>query len=74
MEEKPQTQPEKSDRKEIYVIIAVGVIIIACICCLLAVAGYALYQDIPTNIFPQGLTKVNVADTPVHVVKDNAFN
>lgn len=74
MEEKPQIQPEANDRKEIYVIIAVGVIIIACICCLLAVAGYALYQDIPTNIFPQGSTKVNVADTPVPVAQNNEFN
>lgn len=74
MEEKSQTQPEANDRKEIYVIIAVGVIIIACICCLLAVAGYALYQDIPTNLFPQGSTKVNVADTPAPSVQDGKFN
>ena len=74
MEEKPQTQPEANDRKEISIIIAVGVIIIACICCLLVVAGYALYQDIPTNPFPQGSTQVNVADTPVPDVQDNTFS
>jgi hypothetical protein len=73
MEEKPQSQPETSDRKEIYIIIAVGVVIIACICCLLAVAGYALFQDIPTNIFPQGSTSVNVADTPAPAVQVKTF-
>jgi hypothetical protein len=74
MEEKSQTQPEANDRKEIYVIIAVGIIVITCICCLLAVAGYALYQDIPTNLLPLGSTKVNVADTPVPVVQDSDFS
>lgn len=74
MEEKSQIQPESNDRKEVYVIIAVGVIIIACICCLLSVAGYALYQDLPTNFFPQGSTIETVADTPAPVVQQEAFN
>jgi hypothetical protein len=73
MEENPQIQPESNDRKEIYVIIAVGVIIIACICCLLAVAGYALYQDLPTNIFPQESAVVSVAATPAPVIRKGAF-
>lgn len=74
MEDNPQIQPEPNDRKEVYVIIAVGVIFIACICCLLAVAGYALYQDLPTNLFPPESTSVNAADTPSPAIQEEAFN
>ena len=74
MEEKPQPQTETNDSKELYIILAVGVIIIACICCLLAVAGYALYQDLPTSIFPQGATDILEAVTPAPVIQDKPFN
>jgi hypothetical protein len=74
MDEKPQAQPESNDRKEIYVIIAIGVIIIGCICCLLAAAGYALYQDLPTSIFPQESPTEKIVDTPAPVVQGETFN
>jgi hypothetical protein len=60
MEEKPIPQSESNDRKEISIIIAVGVIIIACTCCLLAVAGIALYRDLPTDIFQKGTATVEL--------------
>ncbi len=49
MENPPVASAESNDRKEISVLIALGVIVIVCICCLLAVAGYALYSDISTS-------------------------
>lgn len=50
MENPPNAPTETSDRKEISVLIALGVIVIVCICCLLAAAGYALYSDISTPL------------------------
>jgi hypothetical protein len=49
MENPPNNPPESNDRKEIGVIVAIGVIVVICICCLLAVAGYYLYKDLNSS-------------------------
>jgi hypothetical protein len=46
MENEKNNKPETNDRKDIAILISVGAIIIACICCLLIVAGYYLYNDL----------------------------
>ena len=37
---------QSKDNKQIAIIVAIGIIVIACICCLLIVAGYFLYNDL----------------------------
>jgi len=46
METQPINTTESNDKKEIIVIVAIGLIFIICICCLLAVAGYFLVNDL----------------------------
>lgn len=48
--EKPTNNPtENNDRKEISIIIAIGVIVVVCICCLILVASYFGYNDLKTT-------------------------
>jgi hypothetical protein len=74
MEEKPLAQPESDDRKEIYIILAVGIILIACICCLLTVAGVALYQDLGVSIPPKSSPTGEAISAPTPEVEDKVFS
>ena len=74
MEETPVSRPESSDRVEITLIIAVGVIVIVCICCLLGIAGYALYKDLPSTIFPDKSAVEAKAETPTPGMTGEKFS
>jgi hypothetical protein len=58
METPPSAPRESNDRKEIMVIVAIGIIVILCICCLLAIAGYYLYNDLNSS------SKIEAGTTP----------
>jgi hypothetical protein len=58
METPPSAPRESNDRKEIIVIVAIGIIVILCICCLLAIAGYYLYNDLNSS------AKIEAGTTP----------
>jgi hypothetical protein len=74
MEETPKSNPESSDRNEITIIIAVGVIVILCICCLLSIAGYALYKDLPSTISPNESSVEVKAETPTPGMTGEQFS
>jgi hypothetical protein len=46
MENENIDKSESNDTREIAIIVAIGAIVIVCICCLLIVAGYFLYNDL----------------------------
>ena len=50
MTENPVASSESNDRKEIYIIAVVGVVFLACVCCLISIAGYFLYKDIAPSL------------------------
>ena len=74
MEETPVSKPESSDRNEITILIVVGVIVILCICCLLGIAGYALYKDLPSTITPDKSSVETIAETPTPDMTGEQFN
>jgi len=74
MEETPVSKPESSDRNEIAIIIAVGVIVILCICCLLGIAGYALYKDLPSTISPEESSVEAIVETPAPDLTGEQFS
>lgn len=49
MENPPINSAESNDKKEIIVIAAIGIVFILCVCCLLAVAGYFLFNDLNSS-------------------------
>jgi hypothetical protein len=68
METPPSAPRESNDRKEIMVIVAIGIIVILCICCLLAIAGYYLYNDLNSS------SKIEAGTTPEVIIATSKPN